>query len=245
MRRGRGGARRRSPVPDAARVCADRRSPAGAIGREGRVFDRGPNKGMMSAFRGSSIMLVSLVVTVIGEDRPGLVSLLSDRAMACGANWAESRMANLAGQFAGIVHFQVPSENAKALAAALRELETQGLRVLIAKSEARRASAVLRRLKLDLVGHDRPESFATSRARSPIAASASRSCTRRSRAARCRANPCSRRMRCSSPRRRARRGELRRGPRGAGQRVDGRRHARRDRWHLRRRRTGPPARKRA
>jgi glycine cleavage system regulatory protein len=101
-------------------------------------------------------MITSLVVTVIGADRPGLVSLLSDRAMACGANWAESRMANLAGQFAGIVHFQVPAENAKALAAALRELETQGLSVLIAKSEAPASPSVHRRLKLDLVGHDRP-----------------------------------------------------------------------------------------
>ena len=101
-------------------------------------------------------MPVSLVVTVIGEDRPGLVSLLSDRAMAHGANWAESRMANLAGQFAGIVHFQVPAENAVPLAAALRELEKQGLRVLIAKTEAERPSANLRHLRLELVGHDRP-----------------------------------------------------------------------------------------
>lgn len=101
-------------------------------------------------------MLSSLVVTVIGEDRPGLVSLLSDRAMAAGANWAESRMANLAGQFAGIVHFQVPTQNAKALEAALRDLEAQGLRVLIAKSDRADAPAGQHRLKLDLVGHDRP-----------------------------------------------------------------------------------------
>lgn len=101
-------------------------------------------------------MLVSVVVTVIGPDRPGLVSLLSDRAMAAGANWAESRMANLAGQFAGIVHFQVPGENAKALEAGLRELEAQGLSVVIAKSDAPAAAFGAHRLKLDLVGHDRP-----------------------------------------------------------------------------------------
>ena len=101
-------------------------------------------------------MITSLVVTVIGEDRPGLVSLLSDRAMAFGANWAESRMANLAGQFAGIVHFQVPAQNATALEAALRELEAQGLSVLIAKCEEPATSPGHHRLKLDLVGHDRP-----------------------------------------------------------------------------------------
>lgn len=101
-------------------------------------------------------MSASLVVTVIGEDRPGLVSLLSDQAMAFGANWAESRMARLAGQFAGIVHLQVPPENAAALAAALRALEAQGLRVLIARSEEAVAPGSTRRLALDLVGHDRP-----------------------------------------------------------------------------------------
>src|SRR6478672_1409941 len=50
----------------------------------------------------------SLIVTAIGADRPGIVSALSDRAQGFGANWAESRMSNLAGQFAGIVHFEVP-----------------------------------------------------------------------------------------------------------------------------------------
>jgi hypothetical protein len=54
----------------------------------------------------------SLVVTVMGPDRPGIVSLLSDRRQRYGANWAASRLANLAGEFAGMVHFEVPRENA-------------------------------------------------------------------------------------------------------------------------------------
>ncbi|MEO6565174.1 MAG: formyltransferase family protein, partial [Casimicrobiaceae bacterium] len=55
-------------------------------------------------------MITSLVVTVIGPDRPGIVSLLSAKAQGFGANWAGSRMASLAGQFAGMVHFEVPPE---------------------------------------------------------------------------------------------------------------------------------------
>jgi methionyl-tRNA formyltransferase len=98
----------------------------------------------------------SLVATVIGADRPGLVSLLSDRAKAFGANWAESRMASLAGQFAGMVHFEVPIENAEPLASALRGLESSGLRVVIAKSESALTPASPRAVKLNLVGHDRP-----------------------------------------------------------------------------------------
>jgi len=101
-------------------------------------------------------MIKSLVVTVIGPDRPGLVSLLSDRARGFGANWAASRMACLAGQFAGIVHFEVPGENARALAAALAQLEASGLRVVIAESDAKSPPRDRRVVRLELVGQDRP-----------------------------------------------------------------------------------------
>jgi methionyl-tRNA formyltransferase len=97
----------------------------------------------------------SLVVTVIGPDRPGIVSLLADRAQRFGANWAASRMANLAGEFAGMVHFEVARENAEPLAAALRSLESTGLRVVVAKSDAAPPSSGLRGVDLELVGDDR------------------------------------------------------------------------------------------
>lgn len=99
---------------------------------------------------------VSLVVTAIGADRPGIVSLLSERAQGFGANWAGSRMANLAGQFAGMVHFEVPAKNAEPLAQALRALETSGLRVVIATSRTPPPPAGRRSVKLELTGLDRP-----------------------------------------------------------------------------------------
>jgi methionyl-tRNA formyltransferase len=98
----------------------------------------------------------SLVVNVIGPDRPGIVSLLSAKAQGFGANWAGSRMASLAGHFAGIVHFEVPPENADALAAALRGLESSDLRIGIEKSEGTPVPAGRRAVKIELVGHDRP-----------------------------------------------------------------------------------------
>ena len=52
-------------------------------------------------------MGTSLVVTVIGNDRPGIVERLSDVVLAAGANWEESRMARLAGKFAGILRISV------------------------------------------------------------------------------------------------------------------------------------------
>ncbi len=122
----------------------------------------------------------SLIVTAIGTDRPGIVSLLSDRAQGFGANWAGSRMANLAGQFAGMVHFEVPAQNAEPLAQALRGLESSGLRVVIEKVETPPAPAGRRMVKLELTGSTARASFATCRAALPSAASASRTCTPRS-----------------------------------------------------------------
>jgi methionyl-tRNA formyltransferase len=97
----------------------------------------------------------SLVVTVMGPDRPGIVSALSDRAQRFGANWAASRLSRLAGEFAGMVHFEVPRENADALAASLGSLEASGLKLVIAKSDPSQAPAGMRGIELELVGDDR------------------------------------------------------------------------------------------
>jgi glycine cleavage system regulatory protein len=98
----------------------------------------------------------SFVVTAIGPDRPGLVRLISERARGFDANWAGSRMASLAGQFAGMVRFDVPAENANALESALRSLESSGIRVVIARSEAPPPPAGRRIVDLELGGPDRP-----------------------------------------------------------------------------------------
>jgi methionyl-tRNA formyltransferase len=101
-------------------------------------------------------MNVSLVVTVVGPDRPGIVSLLSERGQALGANWAESRMASVAGQFAGIVHLQVLAENVQQLIASLQELESKDLRIVIVRADGAPMIAERRLLKLEVVGQDRP-----------------------------------------------------------------------------------------
>ncbi len=69
----------------------------------------------------------SLILTVIGPDRPGLVRTLSEAVTAHGGSWLESRMARLAGQFAGIVLVEAP----ESLLDDLRALEGQGLRIVV------------------------------------------------------------------------------------------------------------------
>lgn len=100
-------------------------------------------------------MKKSLVVTLVGPDRPGMVNAVSEKALARGANWAESLMANLAGQFAGIVHLQVDEAQAEALAADLRALATPGMQIVVAEA-GDHGPTPMRRMSLCLVGHDRP-----------------------------------------------------------------------------------------
>ena len=101
-------------------------------------------------------MSVSLVLTLIGEDRPGLVELLSQTVAAHGGNWLESRMSRMAGRFAGILRASVPVDEADALSEALAALESRGLRVVVERSTFDEPEAEVRPIYLDLVGADRP-----------------------------------------------------------------------------------------
>ena len=100
----------------------------------------------------------SLVLTVIGDDRHGLVEALATAISRHRGNWLESSMSHLAGKFAGIVCVSVEAADVEALKSALHGLA--GLRVTAEASsagsgDAEPASTGQRRLKLSLVGHDR------------------------------------------------------------------------------------------
>ncbi|MFP3907058.1 MAG: glycine cleavage system protein R [Acidimicrobiales bacterium] len=100
--------------------------------------------------------MATLVLTAIGEDRPGLVTAMSDLVAEHGGNWEESRMAELAGKFAGIVLVTVPDEQADALVAALSALRDRGLLDVHAEQGGERRPGGATEMVLELVGTDRP-----------------------------------------------------------------------------------------
>lgn len=104
---------------------------------------------------GAAAVTADLVVTVMGPDRPGIVARLADIAHRHGGNWAGSRLARVAGEFAGTVHLEVAPDRAEALSAALKELQTAGLQIAIAHSAGSGAAAGWRGVVLELVGADR------------------------------------------------------------------------------------------
>src|SRR5438105_27659 len=104
-------------------------------------------------------MLATLVMTVIGADRPGLVQTVAARVADHGGNWLESRMCRLGGQFAGLLRVEVAPGRRDELSAALASLEADGLRVILhAEGDAAgdRLPALGSLALVEIVGQDRP-----------------------------------------------------------------------------------------
>ncbi len=98
----------------------------------------------------------TIVVTVIGPDKPGLINQLSSTMATHEANWLESHMANLAGQFAGILQIEVATEKLESLVVALRVLDHSGLRTTIIENSSTYSAPAGRLLNLELLGQDHP-----------------------------------------------------------------------------------------
>jgi glycine cleavage system regulatory protein len=101
-------------------------------------------------------MSVPLVMTVLSSDRPGIVDALSGVIETHGANWEESRMASLSGQFAGVLRVRCPDEKAAPLEQALLELQDQGLSITIHAGSESGLSSDRLGIQMSLTGHDQP-----------------------------------------------------------------------------------------
>jgi glycine cleavage system regulatory protein len=100
--------------------------------------------------------MASLVLTVIGDDRAGLVNAVAQVVARHGGNWERSEMAELAGKFAGIVLVTVPDAGRAGLIADLEPL-TGMLDVAAHESiEPDPDPTGITRCTLDLLGGDRP-----------------------------------------------------------------------------------------
>ncbi len=98
-----------------------------------------------------------IVITVITNDRPGVVEKLADTIHQHGGNWLESQLSHLAGKFAGIVHVAVPTESVTQLQTALESLKEIGIRITLDATDNTPASnSSVQQLRFELTGMDRP-----------------------------------------------------------------------------------------
>ncbi len=100
--------------------------------------------------------MAHLVLTVVGDDRAGLVRALADTVAVHGGNWERSELAELAGAFAGIVLVTVPDDDVASLVSALEALEGM-LRVSVHPGAAAGQPAPAgRTFAFTVLGNDRP-----------------------------------------------------------------------------------------
>lgn len=97
----------------------------------------------------------TLVITLVGPDRPGIVDHVSQCLVRHHANWLGSSMSLMAGQFAGIVEASLPEQEISALRQSLEQL--QGLAVQVADGEPSSTSAqAVTSLEFKVTANDRP-----------------------------------------------------------------------------------------
>ena len=95
-----------------------------------------------------------LIITIVGEDHPGIVESLSAVVANHDGNWLSSSMSNLAGQFAGIIEITVADEQREALAEAIRELPGLQVHSVVGSVSTEVGSHPL--AELEVVGTDHP-----------------------------------------------------------------------------------------
>lgn len=97
----------------------------------------------------------SVILTVVGSDRPGLTRAIADAVFAAGGNWLESHLSRLGGKYVGSVLVGLAADRLDDLESAARGIDAVGLRIEIlpsAQDDIRHGQP----LGIEIVGQDRP-----------------------------------------------------------------------------------------
>jgi glycine cleavage system regulatory protein len=97
----------------------------------------------------------TVILTVVGSDRPGLTRAIADAVYAVGGNWLESHLSRLGGKYVGSVLVELSEERLGELEDAARGIDAIGIKVdIIASAQA--DECVGQTLTIEIVGQDRP-----------------------------------------------------------------------------------------
>ncbi|WP_163831565.1 glycine cleavage system protein R [Spartinivicinus ruber] len=101
-------------------------------------------------------MQTSLILSIIADDKPGLVGNLSNIISQHQGNWLESRMSQMAGKFAGIVRIEVPEQNVDLLVKQLKRSNSDNCHIHFEISNQSSKPETTYQITLHLVGNDHP-----------------------------------------------------------------------------------------
>ena len=95
------------------------------------------------------------ILSVISDDKPGIIKTIADAVSTHGGSWLESRLAHLDGKFAGIVRVCVGDEAAPLLTEALMQLKQSGITIQLEPLNVTVKTGSTRTAKFTLAGPDR------------------------------------------------------------------------------------------
>lgn len=102
-------------------------------------------------------MLSHLLVSVISDDKPGIIEAIAETISNENGNWLESRLSQLSGKFAGVIRVSIPSEQSSALEAKLLQLKEKDIWVKCEKVAAPSLKdKPSKAAKIHVLGPDRP-----------------------------------------------------------------------------------------
>ncbi|MDE1461387.1 glycine cleavage system protein R [Spartinivicinus poritis] len=102
-------------------------------------------------------MQTSLILSIIADDKPGLVENLSNIISQHQGNWLESRMSQMAGKFAGIVRVEIPEQMADQLVKQLENIKSTNCHIHFEVSNLPPVpQTTTYQVTLQLVGNDHP-----------------------------------------------------------------------------------------
>lgn len=97
----------------------------------------------------------TIILTVVGSDRPGLTRAIADAVFEVGGNWLQSHLSRLGGKYVGSVLVDLPADRLADLKEATRKIDAIGVKVdLVAPIETIEREG--QPLAIEIVGQDRP-----------------------------------------------------------------------------------------
>jgi glycine cleavage system regulatory protein len=96
------------------------------------------------------------ILSVLSDDRPGVIKQIAERVANHGGNWLESRLTQLAGKFAGVIRVNVPVTATEELRQALLSLTQVGINVQVEALQQNPTGEPIRNATFSAIGPDRP-----------------------------------------------------------------------------------------
>lgn len=96
------------------------------------------------------------ILSVLSDDRPGVTRRIAESVANHRGNWLESRLAKLAGKFAGVIHIRLAADKVAELCTAMDALAEQGIKVTVEELQTAAQQEDNRTAIFSAVGPDRP-----------------------------------------------------------------------------------------